>query len=70
MGHPNRTCVNCGAWQEPTDDETLGTCRLNPPVFDPKSEESSFPSTPPHWWCAKWMRRTKLSVVGKEETSE
>jgi hypothetical protein len=65
MVNPNRTCATCGAWQEPTADEDLGTCRLNPPI---PGEHGGFPQTAPHWWCAKWLRRTKLSVVdGKEE---
>lgn len=59
----NRTCANCGAWQEPADEELLGTCRLNPPVLLMDGETTSFPGTPPHWWCAKWISQRRLTVV-------
>lgn len=62
-----RTCANCGAWQEPADEETLGTCRFNPPILDVAKDETTFPSTPPHWWCAKWINQRRLSAVTGQE---
>ncbi len=63
---PNRTCATCGAWQEPAAEEELGTCRLNPPVL--AGDKWEFPSSAPHWWCAKWINQSRLKVVdGKED---
>lgn len=63
MPRETRTCANCGAWQCPTDEESLGTCRLNPPILH--DGMWTFPDAPPHWWCSRWINARKLAVVPK-----
>lgn len=66
MARAIRTCANCGAYQEPADEERMGTCRRNAPVLC-DGGPGQFPEVPPHWWCAQWISQRRLAAVDTKE---